>query len=453
LFLYTLGATVIWDSEVEASFLEGREISEDSLNEWELELEPDSEVRAPETEEMEISKLKNLGKDEGKVKKKGKKKGGKKGKNKICSPGGSAPASPNGKPGRIEMDSGIVEMDVNDDDNEGKEEEEDADIDDNAHCNGEEKKQIAENVIRIGVVKSEGQSDGNINPENKNQNQNITENKNEIKNENKNEIQEATIEPDDTGTTVDSVAVKTANPTDQNTDTTLPLLNSEHENTKKEKGNITNGEALVGGTTDRPQGVTRGGRTIIPAQNPNACGSGGSSGHGNCKVKGKGKGKGREREREREKAKERSLKEKDRERSRRSIERGGDASLAISKYAPHAYTSLAPIPIPVYTPPVPVLVPVVPLSVLTSIRSQWVNYTLLFLVDHFLSLPEFEAFVHRIDRKYSTHTVRSDSILLMFLFVLYIILISSKKQFSSLNLIVINSIFFCFYSVVQLFFF
>jgi hypothetical protein len=399
--LQTVGATVIWDSEVEASFLEGREISEDTLNEWELELEPDSEVKVPETVEMEISKLKNLGKDEGKVKKKGKKKGGKKGKNRICSPGGSAPASPNGRSGIFESDSGIVEMDVIDDDNEGKEEDEDVDVDvDNtAQCNGEEKREISDNGIGSDVIQSE--SNGSNNTENVNRNQIFNDIKNGFKNEDKNEILEITIiEPDDTGNTVDDLAVNAANPTEQNTDTTLPLPNSEDVNTKKEKGNITNGEAPVGEALDRPQGVTRRGRTIIPAQNPNACGSGGNSAHGNCKMKGKRKAKGRERE----KARERELKEKERERNRKSVERGGDTSLAVSKYAPHAYTSLAPLPIPVPTPPVPVPVPVIPLSVLASIRSQWVNYTILILVDHFLSLPEFEAFVHRIDRKYSTHT-------------------------------------------------
>ena len=332
----------MWDSEVEAASLEGRDIAEDYLNEWELEVEPvtesDSmmclsegaegkgEKEVVEVVEVEVNSedSKPAGAVVNKSKVKGKKSAEKNGKKHLADVG------------------------------------ENPDMKDEGH--EEDGQGEGEGKIEVVYIAAHGnhlEADGGIGGEGEGEDVVIvTDNSNAA----------------DKGDPSQEARTETSQEAE-------PQAEEKEESVSKQE------------ETSASQGLRRGTRVAVAPSDPNACGSTSNIGHnkhGNCKKKksiGKG-GKGGSQmckanpvEREPEKDKER---DRDRER-----DRNGDGS---SGPRIRGTDSSPPTKGPV--------LPVLSDKHLRSLHLEWVNRSIFGMLDRMISLAEFEAFANQIDGEF-----------------------------------------------------
>ena len=81
-----------------------------------------------------------------------------------------------------------------------------------------------------------------------------------------------------------------------------------------------------------------------------------------------------------------------------------EQALLVSNTLPHLLPSRSPPP-PLPPPPSLPVLPILSTKHLSDLSNQFINYMLLHLAEHFLSLSEFEAFADRIDRKFPLHYI------------------------------------------------
>lgn len=81
-----------------------------------------------------------------------------------------------------------------------------------------------------------------------------------------------------------------------------------------------------------------------------------------------------------------------------------EQALLVSNSLPHLLPSRSPPP-PLPPPPSLPVLPILSTKHLSDLSNQFINYMLLHLAEHFLSLSEFEAFADRIDRKFPLHYI------------------------------------------------
>ena len=87
------------------------------------------------------------------------------------------------------------------------------------------------------------------------------------------------------------------------------------------------------------------------------------------------------------------------ERKKSMNKSASEQALLVSNTLPHLLPSRSHLP-PLPSPPSLPVLPILSTQHLSDLSNQFTNYMLLHLAEHFLSLSEFEAFADRIDRKF-----------------------------------------------------
>ena len=337
----------MWDSEVEAASAEGRDIAEDYLNEWELELEPVTEADAAtclsESAEVKIEVKVEVDSKDSKAasatnKSKGKgKKNGEKSSRKHVAEVGENPALRDKEHEEEGKGKGGVDGEVD---------------------------------IEAAIVDSSGFDERNVEVHGPS---NIAAQGNDFEADKGGEGEDDSVAMD-----TSAAAARGASYQEAQTETSQEA-EAEDESASRQEG------------TSASQGLRRGTRVAVAPSNPNACGS--TSNIGSRQSIGKKKksigkgGKGSNQKGKADPVERESEREKDRERERVSDGSSGPRIRGTDSSPPALGPILSSLP-------------VLSDKQLRSLHLEWVNLSILGVLDRMLSLAEFEAFANSIDGEF-----------------------------------------------------